>query len=272
MAQKRAQQVFGRQTPVIDGGQSAAPAKTANPPAWLGRAGNNKPVLDGGRSEADEQGGQTWGKVGSGSMNYGNTTVQNWQEPMQNTERTDRRVLDDNVSGGPVMNYGNMLPGKSNVSNAPLAPKPAWFRGAFDGQPVFNPRTGQAGRNPLPYYMSSDENVYTPEATFGTLRMNGQRTTNDGDAEVWVNPDGTVISRNYPETTPSQGRPPGGVVYMAPPPVEAPAPSNGFGTTYGGNWRRSGGGGGGGWGGYGGGGDYPAWAANMGLYSLKWGG
>ena len=43
----------------------------------------------------------------------------------------------------------------------------------------------------------------------------------------------------------------------------------GMGSQYRGNWRGGGGGGGGGGYGYD---EYPAWAANMGLYSLKWGG
>lgn len=84
----------------------------------------------------------------------------------------------------------------------------------------------------------------------------------------WQQPN--AMPTRTPAPTPSM------VMAATPPPAWS---GNGFGSSYGGNWRKGGGGGGGGgYGGYGGrdygdgyNNDYPAWMQNMGLYSWKFG-
>lgn len=232
-------------------------------PAWMGRS--EKGAREGSSPVLGTQGG--FGTVKSGvGVKTNDPSIPGWQEPMQNTGRTDRRVLDDNAqTGRAVVSQNNMLPGGQGAPMIAPAPKlnlPAWMQPrppAYGGQ--YNPTVN----NP-----AHPSNQPAAPAQVDTYESYQGQPVNDSMSDLLrsMQPvaldSGEVSMSDYLRSLQVESP------YVLPPawmqPTSTPSTFS-MGSKYGGNWRR---GGGGGWG-DGSGYEAPAWMNNeMGLFSWKY--
>lgn len=246
---------------VLKEGQGAKPVKTKSTPAWLSGGG-----------------------AGAGGGNKNPTSIPGWQEPMQNTGVTDRRILDDNAGGGMPLNMSNMLPGGGGAPS--ITPSP--FGGPVSPRPQWAPPVGPTSRtNPLGQVKNNNNNSNNnvdPSTYTGTAGYSAPYNAAQNPATMIPTYQGEPVNNSMSDTlrsmTPvTRGNGPtlsdylrsiqSGAWTPATTPMSQQKSRYGFGSSYGGNW---GGGGGGGWGGgdWGGGGDADraAWINYMqGLYS-----
>lgn len=272
----------------FEGGRVQAQERTANPPAWLGNQSNFRR-----EREVDEGGANPFegavGGAGRAAPAWFQNEYQGYMQPSNAGDvanpnvpiaalglDADPRAVQTRLKFG-APNLGTSDTQYQNRANAlpAQAPQaPAWLSSLLRsiapawGAPVFNPRTGMAGEN--------------PEMTGAAGVPNAPGVA---APSIWTNPyAGQPVNDSMSDTLRSR-RPitrgnsmslsdllrtlAAGGSY----PMTAKETGAGMGSSYGGNWGRGRGGGGGG--GYGGGGygydQYPGWAADMGLYSLKWG-
>jgi hypothetical protein len=187
------------------------------------------------------------GKLGGGMGTNYSPANPNFQEPLSNTGLTDATLPEWMKPRPPA--YG----GSYNPTNNPDATLPEWMK----------PRPPAYGGSYNPTNMVTQPGQWNVPAWMG------------GDAEtrdIQQIASGEPVLEDMPTYPFSQTHPYGGVAPLPPPPIVSPPPivapltsqsRRGFGSSYGGNW---GGGGGDGYG-YG----TPAWLANMGLYSWRFG-
>jgi len=256
------------------GGFQTPTTGTNRPPAWLGRNPLSGANAGGGSGQNNSTawdaltsaiGAANTGGGGSGGNGWISMEQPSGQPPTPNQP----------AFMTPPMSQPNRPPAYGGSYN-PTSTNPAYQQPtrppAYGG--VYNPTVTNPAFRPLqPQRPPAYGGSYNPTVTNPAMEV-PEWMTNLG----YTPPTPDVPATEVPTYPASSTRPPGG--FMLPQTVaEQPATGGGgggFGTTYGGNWRRGRGGyGGGGYGGYGGGGgggDYPAWAnSDMGLYSWKFG-